>query len=247
MGIIVTNKTQSGASLPRLATGESPDVFPGSPLAIIGLWIFALQQRFLYSASMPMPWVWVDNLRPDDDEDGDPLPAGEPRKLLIESAYNVEKDNRNYYPAIYVGRNGGPVKANKISVNNFVGQKKETGFKAFHCLADMPITFECESENQGESSTVAETAWAFVLTTREIFREDFGLHDILEPILGDTVPVKRDKEVWVTPVQFNVQYDVRWGVTPIAPKLRDLALAISGQGGAADYFVQLALRDETLD
>lgn len=247
MGIIVTNKTETGSSLPRLANGESPDVFPGSPLAVIGLWIFALRERFRYIESMPMPWVWTDDLRPDDNEDGDPLPDGEPRKLMIESAYNVEKSARNYCPAIYVGRNGGPVKADKIAIDNFVGLKKETGFRAFNCHGVMPITFECESENHGESSTIAETAWAFVLTTRDIFRNDFGLHDIKEPTLGDTVPTKRDKEIWVTPVQFTVTYDIRWGITPIAPKLRDLAVEISGQEGAANYFVQLALRDEASD
>lgn len=239
---VVVNKGITGTPLPRL-DGENPDVFPGSPLSIIGLWIFALRQRFIYNNSTPMPWVWVPDLVPKESEDANPLPDGEPRKILIESSYNTEKANRNYYPAIYVGRSGGDVTADKISINNFVGQYTPTSFKAFHCYATMPVVFECESENQGESSIIAETAWAFVLTTRDIFRGDFGLHDILEPRLGDTTVTTRDKTIWSTNVQFRVTYDVRWGITPIAPKLREILLNITRTEGVNRYLTQLVTRE----
>jgi hypothetical protein len=243
-GIIQVNQGDCGTNLPRLAAGEGADVFPGSPLAVIGLWVFALRARFEYSPSNELPWVWDIILRPEDDEDGEPVPDGEPRKLMIESSYNTKNPVRNYRPAIFVGRGGGQVTANKISVNNKVGEDIPTGFEAFHCYATMPVLFNCEAETSGESSSIAETAWAFVLSTRNIFREDFGFHEITSPNLGDTVPTKKDKEIWVTPVQFSVQYDMRWGTTPIAPKLRDLAISLTGAGGAEGYFVKLALHDE---
>ncbi len=243
-GIVEVNRGPRNTRLPRLSEGEGADVFPGSPLAVIGLWVFALRARFEYDAAFPLPWAWDTDLRPEDNEDGEPPPEGSPRKLLIESAYNIAKPERNYRPAIYVGRGGGPVSPQKLSVNNKVGEHIPTGFEAFHCYATMPVVFECEAETSGESSAIAETAWSYVISTRNIFRKDFGFHEITEAVLGDTVPNKKDKETWVTTVQFQVQYDMRWGTTPIAPRLRDMALKLTGNTGGDTFFVRLALRDE---
>jgi hypothetical protein len=107
----------------------------------------------------------------------------------------------------------------------------------------MPVVFECKSEAFGESSAIGETAWAFILASRDIFRKDFGLHEITEPVLSDTMPDKTDKEVWVTNVQFQVTYDLRWGVVPIAPRLRDIALH-AGLKNNPNFFTDIALRDE---
>jgi len=240
-GIVITNTGVRGTTLPRLE-GENPDVFPGSPLAVIGLWVFALRNRFNANVGEPLPWVWKDELQPSEAEDADPLPEGSPRGLLIESMYNVEKSNRNYRPAIYVGRAGNAIRSNKIMVDNRVGTRLPNQFKAYLCHASMPIVIECESESSGESSSIAETVWAFILTTRDIFRKDFGFHELTEPMLGDTQPTKTDKEVWITNVQFEVTFDVRWGVTPIAPVLRDIALEVSAGFPSMDrFFTEITL------
>lgn len=248
-GIIQTNVGDRNTKLPRLPN-EQADVMPGSPLAVVGLWIEALRHRFNATPAEPLPWVWRENLRPNDDEMETPLepdPAdphltiGSPRTLLIDSAYNVEKDARNYRPAIYVGR--GAVRALKLSVNNFVGEYFPTQIKAYHCLASMPITIECEAEGAGESSVIAETVWAFVLSCREIFRETLGFQEITEPTLGETAPNTTDKRGWVTSVDFEVQYDVRWGTKPLEPFLRDLTLKIRPEGTAEDYLLEVAARD----
>lgn len=241
-GIVRTNTGFRGTTLPRLE-GENPDVFPGSPLAVIGLWVFALRKRFNANIAEPLPWVWEEELRPYENQDANPLPEGSPRKLLIESMYNVEKSNRNYRPAIYVGRGGNPVRANKIMVDNKVGVRHKDQFKAYLCHASMPIIIECESESSGESSSIAETVWAFILTTRDIFRKDFGFNELTEPVLGDTQPSKTDKEVWITNVQFEVTFDMRWGVTPIAPILREIALELSAGFPDADrFFTEITLK-----
>jgi len=241
-GIIEVNKGYRNNALPRLAEGESPDVFPGSPLAVVGLFVFALRARFQDTNESPLPWVWEETLSPLADEDGFPLPDGSPRKMQIESMYNVSNPERNYRPAIYIGRGGGSVTADKVSVDNRVGLHIPTGFTAYHCYATMPVMFECEAETSGESSAIAETAWAYVLSSRDILRRNFGFHEVTEPVLGDTDPSERDKEVWVTRVQFQVQYDMRWGVTPIAPKLRDLAIRLSKDVGGEDFYRNLAVR-----
>ena len=240
-GIIVTDTGYRNTTLPRLKA-EGKDVFPGSPLAVIGLWVFAVRARFEPSDGYPLPWVYDPLYRPEDDVDGNPPPEGVPQKLMIESSYNVEKAARNYRPSIFVGRGGSPIRAEKIMVDNKVGVEVPTDLKAYHCMASMPLSIDCFSDNAGESSAIAESVWAYVLTTRDIFRQDFGFHEITEPTLGDTAPHKVDKEAWVTSVQFSVTYDQRWSVTPIAPKLRDMALILRNRDSETDYFVELAVK-----
>lgn len=248
-GIIQTSTGRLGNTLPRLRS-ESADVMPGTPLAVIGLWVEALRFRFNATPAEPLPWVWMENLRPADNEAGTPLEPdpddphqtiGSPRRILIDSAYNIEKAARNYRPALYVER--GEVRPLKLSLDNLVGEYLPTQIKAYHCLANMPITIECESEASGESSTIGDTVWAFVLSCRDIFRKDFGFHEITEPVLGKTEISTEDKTVWVTPVRFDVQYDVRWGVRPLEPFLRDISTKITRQAGGNDYLTEVAVRD----
>lgn len=248
-GIVKTNEGFRRTKLPRL-DGENADIMPGSPLAVVGLWIEALRFRFNTTPAEPLPWVWMNDLRPAEDEEETPLQPdptdphktiGSPRRMLIDSAYNVEKAARNYRPAIYVGR--GAVRPLKLSVNNFVGEYFPTQIKAYHCLASMPITMECESEAAGESSTIGDTVWAWVLSCREIFRETLGFQEITEPTLGETTLGVTDKEVWSTIVQFEVQYDVRWSVKPLAPFLHDITLRLRPGQTMEDYFLEIAARD----
>lgn len=240
MGGIIRTDEGYRYRLPRLK-GEGVDVAPGTPIALIGLWVTALRYRFNRNVAEPLPWVWDENLRPADDEDGVPVPEGEPRKLLIEAAFNVEKSARNYRPAIYVDR--GPVSADKVVVDNMAGRHLPSGLYAHFCQANVPITFYCESENAAESCLIADTAWFFVLATRDLFRKDFGLYDIREPSMGETRPVDEDKQVWQTPVQFVVTLEMRWATRPIAPLLRDIALKIGLTGDSNLYYHQVVLRD----
>jgi hypothetical protein len=243
MGVkVYTDQGVLKNNLPRLKV-ENADVFPGSPIAVIGLWVFALRQRFADDPACPLPWVYGDQLRPEDATDGNTRPEGVPRKLLIDSAYNSERAVRNYRPAIYVGRGGGALVPRKDKLNNEVGRDFPTGLKAYHAMSSMNITMECESEASGESSAIAETTWGFVLSTRDIFRKDFGFHEISEPVMSDTLPEMRDKTIWTTTVQFSVSFDMRWGVTPIAPKLRDILLSVSTDNNTDGYLKEIALKE----
>jgi hypothetical protein len=214
------------------------------PIAVIGLWLSALRYRFNDNPGEPLPWVWSPDLKPDDDENGTPRdePDGEPRKLMIEAAFNVEKEKRNYRPAIYVDR--GPVVPMKHHVDNFAGQYTPETFKAYHSMADMPMSFLVESESSGECCLIADTAWFFVLSTRDIFRRSFGMHEISNPVLGPTEPqVVQDKPIWQTTVNFNVQFDLRWTTRPIAPFLREILARISRASNPQVAYHEMVLRD----
>ena len=240
MGGVILTDQGIRYRLPRLVD-EGVDVCPGTPLALIGLWVTALRYRFNRSPSEPLPWVWDANLRPSDVEDGQPVTEGEPRKLLIEAAFNVEKSARNYRPAIYVDR--GAVTANKVVLDNMAGRYVPSGLTAYFCQADVPITIYCESENAAESCLIADTVWFFILATRDIFRKDFGLYDIREPAMSETRPIDEDKQVWQTTVQFVVTLEMRWTTTPIAPLLRDITAKIALTGDPNLYYHPVVIQD----
>lgn len=245
--IVRTNKGTMGNALPRLE-GEGADIVPGSMLAVIGLFVYALQSRFAFSESEPLPWAWGPSLKPADDEDGTPLPEGSPRRLYIGSAYNVELNSRNYRPSIVVGRRG-EVTVAKMTLDNYVGGIIPTGAKAHHIMATMPLVIECNSETAGESSTIGELVWLFFLATRDIYRKDFGLHELSEPSLGETIPSKQDKEIWTTPISFYVTYDIRWGTVPVAPRLRELVVDLVQrlEAPAEDILVRIAQFDSVVE
>jgi hypothetical protein len=234
--------------LPRLK-GEAADVAPGTPLAVIGLWMAALQSRFSpnnlgvnlgqgvagtgtntfeeETNTEPLPWVWDGSLTPYDEC----VESAGPTKLLIDAAFNTDRSVRNYRPAIYV-------------TDNKAGIELPTSEKGYWALAHMPISFECEAEGVAESSLIADTAWFFVLATRDIFKESFGFYDITEPMLGKTTKLETDKETWMTPIHFAVQIELRWGTRQISPILRELGMRISKMGSDPNIvYHQIALRD----
>jgi len=236
-GIVITDPPYA----PRL-DGEHKDIMPGTPLAVIGVWLEALRYRFKDSVGEPLPWVWDPDLRPADDEDAQPRDEdGSPRKVLIEAAFNVELTKRNYRPAIYVDR--GTITPMKHHVDNFVGAYLPTGLRAYHSMADMPINILIESESAGECSLIADTVWFFVLATRDVFRPAFGFHEISNPLMGPTQPTSPDKTIWQTAVNFNVQFDLRWVTRPIAPFLRDIKILLEEADNPTVVFHEMVLRD----
>ena len=241
MPVIKVNQGVRGTKLPRLE-GENADVFPGSSLAVLGLWIYVLRARLAPDAAHPLPWIWAEDLRAEDAQDGDPLPEGSPRKVQIESAYNVEKQARNYYPSVYVGQGGGVITAQQSSVGDLAGKYRPTEYQAYHCFAGMPITFECEAETAGEAKTIGDILWSFVVCNRQICREEFGFQEITHPVLGDAVPAERDKEIWVVSVRFQVTFDMRWTTIPHDPVLRDIGITLRGRDNAEGYLTSLALK-----
>jgi len=262
MGNIIIETDRSWRyPLPRLK-GEAADVAPGTPLAVIGLWMAALQARFSpnnlganlgvgvegtgtntfenETNTEPLPWLWDGNLKPAD-ECVDPQVEG-PTPLLIDAAFNTDRSARNYRPAIYVDR--GEVVVQKLVTDNKAGVELPTSEKGYWTLAHMPIIFECEAEGVAESSLIADTAWFFILATRDIFKESFGFYDITEPMLGKTTKLKTDRETWMTPVHFAVQIELRWGTRKISPILRELGVRIRKMGDDPTVaYHQIALRD----
>jgi hypothetical protein len=262
MAIFQIAQTYNGDALP-LEIGEHKNITVGSPLAVIGLFVLALQHRFS-TASVgssglqsdnpdlrvpvewtdresiePLPWIWSGDLKPADEC----TPAGTrpPRPIYIGPAFDKNRGIRNYQPSIYVDR--GNVTIQKVSNNNFVGQHSPSGLEAFGAIARIPIQIDCVGENYGDSNIIADTVWFYVLASRNILSRAFGFHQIIEPVLGATTPDEIDKQIFHTAVYCDVELFLRWSTRPIAPLLNDILLRLAKAGSVDDVLVDIVLRE----
>jgi hypothetical protein len=201
---------------PRMP-GQQAEVMPGSPTAVVALFAEIVRERF--RAENELPWVWREGETPAPDETGEP---DAPRKILIEPAFVEHDETRNYRPAIFVDK--GETVTTKVAIGNFAGKHLQSGLKGFYSLGTIPIDIECVSDKKGESATLADTIWFYILAGREQIRDTFGLHEVSEPVLGRTLPAERDKQEWSTHVSFTIQTDLRWVTKPVAPLLNGIVM-----------------------
>lgn len=219
------------AGTPRLP-GQHRDVLPGSPTAILAIFAEIIRERF--RPENGLAWVW----------DGNPVPKGDaagtntsPRKILIEPAYSESSEVRNFRPAIYVDK--GPTQPAKIVLGNLAGQQLSTGLRAFHSMATIPINVTVESSRKGESGTLADIVWFYLMAGIEPIRATFDFHEISMPVLGSTAAIEKDKTGWVTQVSFAITANFRWTTVPMAPVLREVVQRLSTNAESAESTIVL--------
>jgi hypothetical protein len=265
MAIFQIAQNYDGSALP-LESGENKNITVGSPLAVIGLFVLALQHRFSpsalgtsgmlsdnpdlrapiswedadTSAIEPLPWIWAGgDLRPADEC----TPAGTrpPRPIFIGPAFDKNRGVRNYQPSIYVDR--GNITVQKVANNNFVGQHNASGMEAFGAIARIPLQIDCVGENYGDSSIIGDTVWFYLLASRNILSRAFGFHQIVEPVLGATTPEETDKQIFHTMVFCDVELFLRWSTRPIVPLINDIVLRVAKAGSVDEVLVDIVLRE----
>ena len=208
---------------PRL-DGQHPDVFPGSPMALIAIFVETIRLRFSQDNSVKLPYYW----------ESDPTPAPEeehtddsPRKIQIESQYVQHPDARDFRTAIFVER--GDMPFSKIVVGNRAEYDRPTGTNLYILHATTPISALCVSKDRGESSSIGEIVAFYLATIMPELRETFGFQDTSLPLLATTQVYRRssqDIEEWVTPVTFQVTCKHLWREQIIAPQLRSIKMAL---------------------
>lgn len=209
-------------SFPRMP-GQQADVMPGSPLALVALFTEVIRERF--RPGNGLAWIWDENPTPADTEANDTI---DPRKVLIEPAFVENNEVRNFRPAIIIDK--GETNAEKVVLGNFVGQQLKTGLKGYYSLATVPIDVEVVSDQKGESATLADIVWFYLLAGKEEICRTFGLHEFTNPVLGRTVPAEVDRTQWSTHISFQIQVNLRWSTVPISPLLREFVLRFRRSG-----------------
>jgi hypothetical protein len=206
---------------PRIE-GTSEDVFPASPLAIIGVFIEVLRVRFSKENATGLPYYWSNDPTPRPDEEHTEV---SPRKIWIESQYLQHPDSRDQLPAILVDR--GDTRFDKVALGNRVHHDIPSGKDTYIVHSTTPINILCISKDRGESMNLGDHVSFYLLTLMAPLREAFGFQDVSPPILGATQVYRRsnsDIESWITPINLQVTAKHLWNETPIAPLLRQVAI-----------------------
>ena len=205
---------------PVRGPGQKDPIVVGSPLAIVGIFVAVLRERFA-PGNGPEQWPWEEDL----------TKTG----IVIESGFaTLSLEEKNKKPAIFVDKDESVY--GKMIIGDRVGVKLRNMLDAQWTLSTVPIVIECVSDAKGESAVIGDITQWTIHASSDAIQGAFSLHDMSPPVLGRTVPYESDKESWVTPVSFQVQYNVRWTTVPIAPILRELRARVHavGDGGPHD-------------
>lgn len=217
--------------LPK-AAGQHADIFYGSPMALVGLFVEVVRARYRADSAEALPWRWKDDPTPDVDEDNQPtVNGGVPRTLYIESAFVDDPEARNYRPAILVDK--GDTRLTKPVLGNRSGYVRHDGTETFYAPAAIPIEIQCISEKRGESGQLGDFTWFHLAACQALIRAESGVHDISPPVLGKTEPFRRtegNKEAWMTPISFDIIVEYRWKTRPIAPLLQSVVSRLRARG-----------------
>lgn len=188
---------------------QAPNIAAGSPLAVQGIFLEVLRERF--SADNGLPWVW------------DPDP--EETDIQIEVGYSKHKETRGQSPGLFVVRQAS-VPTTLVSGDR-AGVQLQSGRHGFFAHMNITMQIECVSPNAGESQILGDIVQHHILCSADVIEHIFGFHKVEPPLLTEVRPFQQDKEMFNTPVQFQATFPIRWQTTPIGPLLQRLGLHIN--------------------
>lgn len=184
----------------------------GSPLAIQGIFLEILRERF--GVDKGLQWEW----KPDLATTG----------ILIETSFNEETEARTQIPALYVTRYRSIPQ--ETHMGDRAGVRLKDHFEGFSALMRVDMGVECVSPDKGESCILGDTVQFTLLTAQDVIQRAFGLHSFSHPVLGRTNPFEQDSTKFSTSVEFYIEFWVRWAQVPIAPLLQQLAQRVTIEG-----------------
>ena len=192
----------------------------GSPLAVQGIFIEILRERFGEDSGLGLVW------------NEDPTLTD----ILIEASYNENTETRDPIPAVYITRT--QTVPGRVVIGDKGGVSLPEHLEAFAALLSVGISMECVSNVNGESAILGDITQWTVLASQKVIQKAFGFYDVSLPQLGPTTPFARDAVKWSTVVDFTVQYWARWAQQPMAPLLQQISQKVAVN---ADYFHLVAL------
>lgn len=208
--------------------GQVRMIRPGSKLAVLGVFVEVIRQRFSASVvEASFPWRWSTNVQE--------------TKLAIESAFNEDQEHRNKRPAVFIDCDEQVM--GRTVLGDRVGKDWKSGLEGFWGLQAVPILIECIASKRAESAIIGDLVGNFLHASSDLIQAKFGFHDMTPVTVGRTQPIGRDKNEWITPVTFTTQYPARWTNTPTGPLLQRIEARVmtSGVDSATEFFESIAL------
>jgi hypothetical protein len=157
-------------------------------------------------------------------------------KIFIDSGFNENAEVRGKRPGLYVDRTNNVY--SQVSIGNYdqIATRVHNRLENFMMFADMDMIVECISPNRGESMLIGSVAQDFLQMTAKPIMGHFGLRNISPMILGRTEPLDKERTLWNTPLQFRVNYEVRWATIPAAVLLTGITARIADIEAPTLYF-----------
>lgn len=214
--------------LPSPEEAQPVSIRPGSKLAVLGVYVEIIRRRFAVgTVPEDFQWRWSPDINK--------------TKLAVESAFNEDKAHRNFRPAVYVDCDDQTM--GRVVLGDRVGVNLKNSMEGFWNLQTVPILIECVTAKRAESAALGDLVGVFLHASSDLIQAKFGFHDMTPVTIGRTQPAPRDKDQWITPVTFAVQFALRWTSTPTAPLLQEVELAVVGSGAesATEFFETIAL------
>ena len=198
----------------RPHTAQNKDrIAAGSPLAIVGIFLETLRERFAPGNGLNINWCH--DIQTTD--------------IVIESGYNTETESRDAGRALYVNRiNTSPT---NVVVGNRVGVHLPDHKEGFMCMMGVQITVDCVSNDLGDSAILADIVQGFFMSCRNIFAAQYGIHDFGLAEMGQTQPFSHAQEKWSTTVSVPIMFQARWTTVKIRPLLQSISTRIQARGG----------------
>lgn len=210
-------------------TDVNARVRPGSPLAVVGLFVEIVRARFQPSVvGSELPWVWDTDIKK--------------TRIAIESAYVEDQAHRDFTPGLFIAVPEATY--GRTVVGDKAGQNFGSGRTGFFALDTHQIAIECKAAKRGEAYILGDLVRVFLQASSDEIQAKFGLHEMTPLTLGQPQPRQADKDIWVAPVTFTVQIPARWSTRPTGPLLRQVIMRINESGtDATDYLTTIALRE----
>lgn len=189
----------------------------GSPLAVLGIFIETLRERFGPQANLGL--VWKEDLQTTD--------------IAIEAGYNVEAGARDVGRGLYINRlNASP---QQIAIADRVGVHLPDHMEGFTCMMQSQITIDCISSDAGESAILADIVQSFFIGSRQIFCAMYGFHDFGLAEMAQTLPYENDQQKFITTVSLVVQFQARWTTVKIRPLLQGVGVRMAADNVAQAF------------
>jgi hypothetical protein len=209
---------------PKQFVQDPLKIAAGSPLAIQGIFLEILRERFRVDAGLGI--IWREDITETD--------------LLIEAAYNEETESRSQTPALYVTRL--QTVPSKVIIGDRVGVRLPDHLEGFGAISTVALSIDCISNDDGESAVLGDIIQFMLLASQDVIQREFGLYDMSHPSLGATTPYDRDTDKWNTPVSFEVQFWIRWSQVPISPLLQQIASRVTSSNvDSTGHFVDVTI------
>ena len=217
---------------PRIPEGSPDSLVLSSPLAVLGMFVTVIRERFSERNSSDPAFFWTWN--------EDPKTTG----IFVESGWNENLEARTVRPGIWIDRGQNAYRQSSIGRQDQMPLQVHQQREYSHSFVETDIMIDCTARKRGESMLLGSIVQDFIEASSDIIEAKFGLRHISDSILNQTAPFEKDDVLWNSQLSFRVFYEVRWITAPIQDLLNKISLRIEDSDNPDNFFTEIILRNK---